>query len=173
MEHRLFPISTVLALAAFTLAALTVLVAGDLTSVDSQQRVLRTQAIEIVDGTGAVRLTLDAFGGRPTVWLFDAHRQRRLGLTVSAQGAPEVSLVDEEGTPRLLLRVGTERAAELRLTDPRGRPRIGLWVDYHDDPGLWMFDALARPRIGMKVLGGDPRIWLFEHTSGRLTFTAP
>jgi len=168
MEHRLFRISAALVLA---LASLHVLATWK--PADSQTRVVRTQAVEIVDSTGGVRITLDAFGGKPGVWLYDGSRQRRLGLTISAQGVPEVTLVDPEGRPRLLLRVGAERAAELRVTDPLGRPRIGLWIDYRDDPGFWMFDGLARPRIGMKVSGGEPRIWLFENETGRVTFVAP
>lgn len=168
MEHRLFRTS-----AALILGMVSLLVLATWRPADSQARVVRTQAVEIVDSSGGVRITLDAFGGKPGVWLYDGTRQRRLGLTISAQGVPEVTLVDPEGRPRLLLRVGAERAAELRVMDPLGRPRIGLWIDYRDDPGFWMFDGLARPRIGMKVSGGDPRLWLFENETGRLTFVAP
>ena len=139
----------------------------------SQQRVIRTQAVEITDGSGQIRITLDAFGGKPAVWLYDGSRQRRLALTISAQGVPEVALYDGHGQPRMLIRVGAERAAELRVTDALGRPRIGLWVDYRDDPGIWMFDGLARPRIGLKVSAGEPRLWLFDHPTGQVTFAAP
>ena len=75
----------------------------------SQQRVIRTQAVEIIDGAGQVRITLDAFGGKPAVWLYDGSRQRRLALTISAQGVPEVALYDGHGQPRMLIRVGAER----------------------------------------------------------------
>lgn len=62
---------------------------------------------------------------------------------------------------------------EVGLTDAFGRPRVGLWVDYRDDPGLWMYDRLARARIGLKVTAGDPHVWLFEHPTGRISFSAP
>lgn len=172
MEHRLLR-STPAAFAVLIPSLTTLLIIALWTPADSQSRVVRTQAVEIVDSSGTVRITMDAFGGKPGVWLYDGTRQRRLGLSVSAQGVPEVTLIDPEGRPRLLLRAGAERAAEVRVNDPLGRPRIGLWIDYRDDPGFWMFDGLARPRIGMKVSGGDPRIWLFENDTGRVTFVAP
>lgn len=168
MEHRLLAISGILAL-----TALALLIARDLTPADSQQLVLRTQAIEIVDGSGQPRITLDAVGGKPAVWLYDRNRQRRVGLTIGIGDVPEVTLIDQAGRPRVLLRAGAERAAELRVTDALGRPRIVISADYQDDPSLWMYDGLARARIGLKVTAGDPRLWLFEHPSGRLTFVAP
>lgn len=168
MEHRLVTSSVLLAL-----AALALLVAREVPRADSQQLVLRTQAIEIVDSRGQPRITLDAVGGKPAVWLYDRNRQRRVGLTIGIGDVPEVTLIDQAGRPRLLLRAGAERAAELRITDALGRPRIGLSVDYRDDPGLWMYDGLARARIGMKVTAGDPRLWLFENPSGQLSFMAP
>lgn len=162
-------------LAAATIAALTatVITLSIRTPATSQQQVVRTQALEITDARGRVRITLDAFGERAAVWLYDGSRDRRIGLTISPQDIPEVTLYDLEGRARLLLRVGAERAAELRITDALGRPRIGAWVDYQNDPGIWMFEGLARPRIGLKVIGGEPRLWLFENETGRVTFTAP
>ncbi len=146
---------------------------GVLAPANSQPQVVRAQAVEVTDAAGRVRIALDAVGGKPAVWLYDTSGRRKIGLTVDAFGIPEVSLYGSTPQPRLLMRVGAERAAELRATDARGRLRIGLWVDYNDDPGLWMFDSQARARIGMKVIGGDPRLWLFENTTGRVTFVAP
>ena len=168
MEHRLVAISGIL-----VLAVLTLLIVRDVPPAGSQQLVLRTQAIEVVDGRGQPRITLDAIGGKPAVWLYDRNRQRRIGLTIGIGDVPEVTLIDPSGRPRLLLRAGAERAAEVRVTDALGRPRISLSVDYRDDPSLWMYDGLARARIALKVNAGDPRLWLFENPSGRLTFVAP
>lgn len=167
MSHRLVP------LAVLILVPAAILLLAARGPEGAQPRTIRTQALEITDGTGRVRITVDAYGNRPGIWLFDAGGTRRLGLTISPQGVPEVTMVDPEGRPRLLLRAGAERAAELRITDALGRPRIGLWVDYRDDPGIWMFDGLSRPRIGLKVSEGAPHLWLFENPSGRVTFAAP
>jgi hypothetical protein len=165
-------------LSLFAAGVLAALVASVITLVifrpaASQQRIVRTQAVEITDASGQIRITLDAFGGKPAVWLYDGGRQRRLALTITAQGVPEVALYDGHGQARMLIRVGAERAAELRVTDALGRPRIGLWVDFRDDPGIWMFDGLARPRIGLKVSAGEPRLWLFDNPTGQVTFAAP
>src|SRR5688572_21398017 len=119
MEHRLVRAAP-FALAPLVLVLAFLLVIASWTPADSQSRVVRTQAVEIVDSSGAVRITMDAFGGKPGVWLLDGTRQRRLGLSVNAQGVPEVTLMDPEGQPRLLLRVGAERAAEVRVNDPLG-----------------------------------------------------
>ncbi len=168
LERRVL-LSSALAVAA--LAAL--LLFGLRSPAESQPQAVRAQAIEVTDAAGHTRITLDAVGGKPAVWLYDTSGRRRIGLTVTAFGVPEISLHGSEPHARLLLRVGAERAAELRMTDALGRLRVGLWVDYKDDPGLWMFDRLARPRIGLKVSAGEPRLWLFENPTGRLTFVAP
>lgn len=168
MSYRLVPFAAAL----IVIPAAILLLAG-LGPAGSQSRTVRTQAVEITDGSGRVRITIDAYGNRPGIWLFDAAGARRLGVAISPQGVPEVTLIDPEGRPRLLLRVGAERAAELRVTDALGRPRIGLWVDYRDDPGIWLFDGLTRPRIGLKVSEGEPHLWLFDNPTGRVTFTAP
>lgn len=139
----------------------------------SQPQVVRAQAVEIFDATGRVRITLDAVNRKPSLWLYDAAGQRRTGLTVSAHGTPELVLNDADGRVRMALRVGLERAAELRLTDALGRPRIGLWVGYDEEPGVWFFDELERARIGMRLIGGAPRLWFFDHPTGRLLFSAP
>ena len=168
MPHRLAALCGVL-----VLTALAMLVARSAPPAGSQQLVLRTQAIEIVDSSGQPRITLEAVGGKPAIWLYDRNRQRRIGLAIGTGDVPEVILSDPSGRARLLLRAGAERAAELRITDALGRPRVSLSVDYLDDPGLWMYDRLARARIGLKVTAGEPRLWLFENPSGRLTFIAP
>jgi hypothetical protein len=168
MEHRLFP-----AFVGLAFAGLALLIAGDLIPATPQPQVLRTRAIEIVDSRGQARITLDAFGGKPAVWLYDGKRRRRIGVTIGAGDIPEVALIDDAGRARLLLRVGAERAVEMRLTDDLGRPRMRLSVDYLGDPGFWMYDGLVRERIGLKVSAGRPRLWLFDDPSGRLSFTAP
>lgn len=167
MDHR----PAVLAGAAVILLAY--LLASRITPAGSQSLVLRTQAIEIVDAAGRRRITLDAVGGRPAVWLYDSNNRRRIGLAIGLGDVPEVTLTDHTGRPRLLLRTDAERAVEVGLTDAFGRPRVGLWVDYRNDPGLWMYDRLARARIGLKVIAGDPHVWLFEHPTGRISFSAP
>lgn len=168
MPHRLVPLAAVLAV-----VLMMVLLLAALGPAAPPHRAIRTQALEITDGSGRVRITIDAYGNRPGIWLFDAAGTRRLGVWISPQGVPEVTMIDPEGRPRLQLRAGAERAAELRVSDALGRPRIGLWVDYRDDPGIWMFDGLSRPRIGLKVSGGAPHLWLFDNPSGRVTFAAP
>ena len=120
MEHRLLAISGTLAL-----AALALLVARDITPADSQQLVLRTQAIEIVDGLGQPRITLDAVGGKPAIWLYDRNRQRRGGLTIGIGDIPEVTLVDQTGRPRLLLRAGAERSRWTIGTTPASGCMMG------------------------------------------------
>jgi hypothetical protein len=167
MIHRGIPVFAIL-----VLAVLALLAARHIPTA-AQPQVLRTQAVEIVDGAGRIRITLDAFGGRPALWLYDTKHQRRVGMTLRPGEVPEVVLIDARGSPRLMLRAGAERAAEVHITDALGRPRITLSVDYRDDPGLWMYDRLARPRIGLKVNAGDPRLWLFEDPSGRVIFAAP
>lgn len=140
----------------------------------TQPQVVRTTAVEIVDGSGRIRATLDAVNQKPSLWMYGDDGRRRAGLVVGTGGAPELLLADAQGRPRIALRTGFERAAEIRIADSRGRPRIGLWIGYDDEPGIWLLDELARPRIGMKVLtGGVPRLWLFEESTGRLMFTAP
>ncbi len=169
LERRLAVLS-----AAWILTVVGVLLLGPWTPrAATQPQVVRTTGIEIVDGSGRVRATLDAVNRKPSLWLYGDDGRRRAGLVVGTGDAPELVLADAQGRPRINLRTGFERAAEIRITDSRGRPRIGVWIGYDDEPGIWLLDELARPRIGMKVLtGGVPRLWLFEST-GRLMFTAP
>jgi hypothetical protein len=145
VEHR--PAAV---LGTVALVILVQVILGHVAPAGSQPLVLRTQAIEIVDAGGRRRITLDAVGGRPAVWLYDSHNRRRIGLTIGVGDVPEVVLADHTGRPRLLLRTDAERAAEVGLTD-----------------------ALGRPRIGLKVNAGDPHVWLFEDPTGRISFAAP
>jgi hypothetical protein len=169
VERRLY-----LVLVGWVVSVVVLALGGLAAPASSQPQVVRTSAVEIVDATGRVRMTLDAVNRRPSLWLYDSAGLRRIGFTVGIHGTADAVLNDANGRPRIALRVGYERAADVRLIDSLGRPRIAQSVGYDDAAGLWMFDRLARPRIGLKVFaGGIPGLWLFENPSGHILFSAP
>jgi len=79
-----------------------------LSSSHHSPRVLQARGIEIVDGTGNVRLRLGvAADGTPSVRLYDSTGTRRLELAVSSEG-PRVTVFDGGGKERRMIAASPE-----------------------------------------------------------------
>ncbi len=139
----------------------------------SQPAVVRARRVEIADDAGQARITLDAVGRRPNLWLYDSSGRKRIGLAVLAEGIPVFWLLDAEERRRIELSVLPDGAAAVVLSDSPGRTRMLFKVGADGTPTLSLSEPLGRPRILLKVLdNGIPGFWLFDAT-GEVRFSAP
>ncbi len=139
----------------------------------SQPSVFRTRRVEIADEAGQARITLDAVGKRPSLWLYDTSGRKRLGLSVVNPGVPVVWVQDPDERKRMELSVLPDGAGALVFSDAAGRTRMWLRVGSDGTPALSLSELLGRPRILLKVLdNGSPGVWLFD-TTGHVRFSAP
>ncbi len=139
----------------------------------SQSSVVRTRRVEITDDVGQPRITLEAVGKRPSLWLYDPAGHRRIGLSVVNPGVPVLWLLDSDEGKRMELSVLPDGAGALVFSDAAGRTRLWLKVGADGSPALLLNEQLARPRILLKVLDdGRAGLWLFD-TTGGIRFSAP
>jgi hypothetical protein len=113
-------------------------------------KVLRAQALSIVDEAGAERAVIKVEpDGLVRLSLFSKRGERRVAIGVLGDGEPAIGLFDSAGRPRIGLNVPLDDSAGVRLVDQSGKSRLRLGqlengdttVDLMDDRGNVIWSA--------------------------------
>lgn len=115
----------------------------------SQTQILRTRAIQVIDGEGRIRISLTvAPTGAPQIWLLDQQDQRRVEITASSEGSGGLTIADAAGRRRIVLGMPIDGTPGLILSDATGRQRMTLRL-FSEGPILRLADSAERPRLSL------------------------
>ena len=126
---------------------------------ESVQPVVRTERLEIVDGSGNIKALLTTIeNGRPSLTLIDSAGEFRAWLYLSSDDTPNLILVD---------------SGRMVLMDQNGEIRSTRRLDRNGEPILTFRDANGAIR-SMSRLGEDgaPIVELYDET-GQPVWSAP
>jgi len=124
----------------FSVVALAVLGMG-VQQAASQNEVLRTGGLEIVDAAGVARIAFRLRGEEAEVVIADAQGRDRIWFNVAPDGTPGAVFTDSTGVGRLWITARPERPAGLIFSDGTGRGRVWLGAFSEASTGLVLVDA--------------------------------
>lgn len=117
---------------------------------------------------------LGAFQRGPVLVLRDQEGNRRVALTVAADGASGIALSDGDGSSRCTISLDGEGRAGVKLKDGAGRVRANLMVHTDGQSALDLLDSVnQRVRVSL-VAEAAGECWIALHDAeGRVIWTAP
>ncbi|MGQ0548353.1 MAG: hypothetical protein ACT4PY_01620 [Armatimonadota bacterium] len=109
------------------------------------QDVVRARSIEVVDGAGSVRISLNVSPeGIAEIALTESMGKGRMWLTVRPDGISSMTLADSMGKGRIWMTAYSDRSSGLILSDPSGKGRIWLGASSDGSSNLLLLDSGGR-----------------------------
>ncbi len=125
------------------------------------------ETIELKDGGGKVRISLQMKGDAPALVMYDRHGDPSIELIVGRDG-PEFHLRGDHASSRAALTANRDTTS-LVLADRNGKTRAELVVDGKPRSELNLLDEQQRRRLAVSyVRGKSPAVSLFDERGKEL-----